>query len=297
MVNDLVDNVYVLNLQDELFKYEILKRKLDCREIKHDRFVATSGRDCGASNLEKYLTLGKIINEFTIDGTSVNAGASFQTLLDQIICQGAGNMINGTGALRSEGAMGCVHSNIRIFQDALDNGYENILILQDDVYFHKEFEKLLKEHEGAIKSSDIFYLGASEHSGWVKKTKWQDPNWNYYRNRKESGEWKLKYKPHKETYGLFAVILAKKVFRPALDLLKFKFFAADQCINLLASNIFLETSWVAYPNLIIPDMNFSRTFDRPFSKGVRHRDSGYAINMGWNSEYYDLTERYYEAQP
>ena len=41
MLNNFADNVYVLNLEEESFKYEILKRKLDKKGIEHERFIAT----------------------------------------------------------------------------------------------------------------------------------------------------------------------------------------------------------------------------------------------------------------
>ena len=43
MINNIVANVYVLNLEEDTFKYNILKRKLDKLNIKHQRFEAING--------------------------------------------------------------------------------------------------------------------------------------------------------------------------------------------------------------------------------------------------------------
>ena len=86
MINDLVDNVYVLNLERDFFKYKILARKLKALGIKHERFLGTDG-----------------------------SAQSFD--------QGA----HGTGlgpVYRSSGSVACLHSHIRIIEDAIKNKYK-----------------------------------------------------------------------------------------------------------------------------------------------------------------------------
>lgn len=287
MLNDFADNVYVLNLEEESFKYEILKRKLDKKGIEHERFIATPATKYWRmpNNLTK-LELIDDLRKIALDYSK------YDSFCDEIIFNGFKNINNNLGCRRSYGAMGCVISHKRIFKDAIDKGYENIILLQDDIYFHKEFEKLLKESQDKIKLSDIFYFGASEWSAAKKKNCWSDPNWNYYTD--------FCYKPTRGSYGFFAVRLSKKSFKEILKLLNYNFFAADQCLSLVASNLLKESSWVAYPNLIIPDTSYSRTHtrtspDKPDQERVLHRDfPEFSKSMGWNLKYYDLTEPYYK---
>lgn len=283
MLNNFADNVYVLNLEEESFKYDILKRKLDKKGIEHERFIATPAtKPNNLSKLELLYDLRKIAFDYS----------KYDSFCDDIIFNGCRNINHNLGCRRSYGAMGCAISHKRIFEDAIDKGYENIILLQDDIYFHKDFEKLLKESQDKIKLSDIFYFGASEWSAPKKQNCWLDPNWNYYIG--------FSYKPTRRTYGFFAVHLSKKAFKEILKLLNYNFFAADQCLSLVASNLLEESSWVAYPNLIMPDTSYSRTHtraspDKIDQKKVLHRDfPEFSKSMGWNLKYYDLTEPYYK---
>ena len=278
MLNDLVDNVYVLNLDDEFFKYEILKRKLDAKNIARERFPATPEIDT-VDKVQLHYKLGQIIEDYSGD----------ENFREVLMSQAFKNLDFNLGANRNTGARGCVESHKRNFKDAIEKNYSKVILFQDDIYFHNDFEKLLGQVKTKIDSSDIFFLGASEWSKSKKDTCWADPNWNYYL--------KNCYRPTDRTVGFFAVCLSKKVFEPILKLLNYNFFAADQCLAMLASSKFREDSWVAYPNLIVPDATYSRTWDKPYKNKVIHKDksnkSDHYRRMGWNLQYYDLTEQYY----
>ena len=278
MVNDLVDNVYVLNLDDEFFKYKILKRKLDAKSIVHERFPATPEMDT-VDKVQLHYKVGQIIEDHSGD----------ENFREVLMSQAFKNLYLNLGANRSRGARGCVESYKRIFKDAIEKNYSKVILFQDDIYFHNDFERLLNQVKTKIDSSDIFFLGASERSELKKNTCWADPNWNYYLQNC--------YRPTGRTFGFFAVCLSKKVFKPILKLLNYNFFAADQCLAILASSKFREDGFVAYPNLIVPDTTYSRTWNKPYKNKVTHRDESKKSDryqrMGWNLQYYDLTEQYY----
>ena len=279
--NDLVDNVYVLNLEDELFKYEILARKLDKKSIKHERFNATSGKANDTSLLEQFQMYARAIEKYK-DSDILDA---------MIICSGKNVCLN-LGPMRAPGADGCRLSNKRILEDAIKNDYESILIFQDDIYFHNEFDTLLALHYEEIKRSDIFYLGATEHSEWIKKNKWANPNWNYNKSKKDRQD-HLKYRPTLQTYGEFGVYIHKNVFQEQLELLSLECFSSDQSLGLVSSGKCKQTSWVAYPNLVIADMSFSGTFNHTYTDNKPHRHIDTWDKFGWDINYYDLEEMYY----
>ena len=297
-VNELVDNVYVLNLEDELFKYEILARKLDKKNIKHERFIATIGQANDTSLLEQFQMYARAIENYK-DSDVLDA---------MIICSGKNVCLN-LGPMRSPGADGCRQSNKRILEDAIKNDYESILIFQDDIYFHNEFDTLLALHYEEIKRSDIFYLGATEHSEGIKKNKWANPSWNYDKSKKDKQDY-LKYRPTLQTYGEFGVYIHKNVFQELLEIVSQECFASDQSLGLLSSGKYKRRSWVSYPNLVIADMSFSSTFNNTYTprrttsqlicksnrrwqddKPHRHIDTW--DMFGWDINYYDLEERYY----
>ena len=203
-INSLVDNVYVLNLKKDLFKYEILKRKLDEKGIQHQRFVGADWANCPTSLEEKEKAFFNVLNEYRDT-----------ELYEDLLRTGGGILnIDGAGAMRSRGAMGCLFSHRKIIQDAIDNKYKKILIFQDDIYFHNDFEELLDDLKPSITDDAIVHLGASEFKPWMKKVKWRDPNWSYKQN---------KYWTTDQTCGMFGVVISQEVFQPFMGLSKFNF--------------------------------------------------------------------------
>ena len=181
-INELVDNVYVLNLEKDLFKYEILKRKLDERNITHQRFLGVSGYEVTLQ--DRVESLCAMFNEF-----------KNENFYERLVTLGSYLLYKGHGAWRSCGAMGCLFSKRNIIQDAINNKYKKILILQDDIYFHKDFNERIKRLAPPIKSCSLFHLGATEYSGLVyNEKKWIDPNRNYKKD---------KYSTKERTCGMF----------------------------------------------------------------------------------------------
>jgi GR25 family glycosyltransferase involved in LPS biosynthesis/tetratricopeptide (TPR) repeat protein len=67
--------------------------------------------------------------------------------------------------LRTGGYLGCLLSHLEVYRTALDRGYERILILEDDVVFHKhfhsEFKKIFNDIERDSSDWDLLYLGGA----------------------------------------------------------------------------------------------------------------------------------------
>ena len=63
-------------------------------------------------------------------------------------------------AMGKDGIFGCAQSHINIWKDIVSKGYENVLILEDDVFLEKDFKRYLEVLEPPEKW-DILYLGAS----------------------------------------------------------------------------------------------------------------------------------------
>ncbi len=278
-MNNLVDHVYVLNLEKDLYKYNILKKQLDIKDIAHERFVGIDGYSGDISIEEKTKAFKRIVNEYEDSEMWI-----------RVMFHASECLAKGTGAFRSHGAMGCLFSNRNIIQNAIDNEYKKILILQDDIYFHNDFEERLDVLRPTIESSVCVHLGATEHTPHVKTDKWCSPNWNYKR---------IKYSTHEKTNGMFGVIISQEMFAPYMELSKFKLFAADQTLAMICFNKFFHQAWVAYPNLLIPDMTHSNTFHHvSHSDGEVHRPfntgGAWLRKFGWDIDYYDLSEKYYE---
>ncbi|MAF24895.1 hypothetical protein CL634_04895 [bacterium] len=268
-INSLVDNVYVLNLEKDSFKYDILKRKLDKKNIQHQRFLGVDGYDGLISTEEKEKAFKNMIDKYR--GTD---------LYEPLLRRGGYVLWNrACGANRTRGAMGCLLSHRKIIQDAIDNKYKKILLLQDDIYFHNKFDQVLSDLTPTIESSLMVHLGAAEHSSHIQRDKWPNPSWNYRR---------VRYSTTAETCGLWGTIIDQEMFGPFMELSQFKFFAADISFAVLGVYKYPHDTWVAHPNIIIAERSHSNTSETdeytvPMGRG-----------FGWDLSAYDLSERYYE---
>lgn len=67
--------------------------------------------------------------------------------------------------LRTGGYIGCLLSHLEIYKTALERGYERILILEDDIVFHKnfhkEFKKIFNDIDLDSNDWDLLYLGSA----------------------------------------------------------------------------------------------------------------------------------------
>ena len=104
------------------------------------------------------------------------------------------------------GQLGCLLSHQNVLKDAIKNNYENILVLEDDVIFHKDFHNEFKKKYKYLidreKNFDLLYLGCSQSlkgNGYWSKTKLKNEYYeNYY------------------TDGTFAMLINKRLFNTIL---------------------------------------------------------------------------------
>lgn len=137
---------------------------------------------------------------------------------------------------RNGGAYGCVLSHLSCIENALNNNYETILIMEDDLMFHKDFN----EKWNTIKvptNWNILYLSATQ-------IKWDNikllENENYYK------AWK--------SLGGTAYILKKPMFLEIKKLYKQYQKPIDELLIMIQE---YKECIVLYPNLCINYMNES----------------------------------------
>lgn len=137
------------------------------------------------------------------------------------------------------GELGCLLSHIYILEDAINNNYENILIFEDDVIFHKNFlNKFYKNYKYLIqneKKFDIIYLGAS-----------QKHNWNNVIIKK-------KYMIANRLDGTFAMIINKNIFNKILYQAKTLKYPIDSVLYYFIQNH--SRAYCFLPYLVTVDIN------------------------------------------
>jgi GR25 family glycosyltransferase involved in LPS biosynthesis len=161
------------------------------------------------------------------------------------------------------GQLGCLLSHQNVLKDAIKNNYTNILVLEDDIIFHKnfhdEFKKKYKYLIDREKNVDLLYLGCSQ------KHKWKDIKLNrhYYNSKKID--------------GTFAMIINKILFKPILE----KSSKLEKPIDRILYYYFQEKkkSFCFNPNIITVKLNtFSNTENIIFNDNKYYKKNKIDIN-------------------
>lgn len=159
-----------------------------------------------------------------------------------------------------------------IIEDAINHNYNIIMILEYDVYFHKDFNKLYEQYQKLIDNNDIIHLGSSQHQ-------WYDKITNERIKINKYGE--LMFYKNTHSLGTFAIILKEKVYNEYLNfinycLFKESFYPSDVILSIVSKNY---KSIVLYPNLIICDISKSTILKRDNYKHTM-------ITFKWNINNY-----------
>jgi GR25 family glycosyltransferase involved in LPS biosynthesis len=108
-------------------------------------------------------------------------------------------------AIASAGSWAILKSMYLMLKEAIEKGYKTILVLQDDLLFHKNFvDEFMKLPETVPKNWKLLYLGATQH------------NWNHV-------EFRAKYYfPHGTADGFYAVGIHHTIFKELMnEIIKF----------------------------------------------------------------------------
>lgn len=123
-MNNFIDNIYVINMDKDIERLNNIKKECNKNNIKFERFPGIDANKLSIKEKNKYVT---------------NFCQKFCT----------------------NGMIGCGMSHIKIYEDVIKKNYNNVLILEDDVYFIKNFKKKLNTIlEELPKDYDILYIGA-----------------------------------------------------------------------------------------------------------------------------------------
>jgi len=147
MINDYFDKIYCINLDSRPDRWGAVSKKFYSKKINVERFPAVSQKSKRAINL--FNKVKKIYPTF--DSRRKNS------------------------VIRSIGAAGCLLSHIDIIKKSKNNGYKKILIFEDDIIFHKDFNSRSSLIKG-LSPWSLLYLGCSQHD-WRGVKKYND---NFY---------------------------------------------------------------------------------------------------------------------
>jgi GR25 family glycosyltransferase involved in LPS biosynthesis len=217
-LNSVFDHIYILNLKEDKDKYINTQKQLAEYNIKAERFEAING-----NNFKK---------EFEKNKKKGGSG----------------------GLYRSYGAYGRLLSQIKIIEDAIIKKYKNILILEDDILLHKNFDIYFDRYYKKIKNKKwkFIMLGSSLNTKRISKI-----DKILFKIKK-----KIYIHVNKSCYGGFAIGIANSMYFDLLKKYKDFTYPNDNCNNRVAYKLYKKESFVFKPDLIIADLSESKTFKK-----------------------------------
>lgn len=182
------------------------------------------------------------------------------------------------GTITSPGAIGLLYTWKNLLKECLIKNYNRILILEDDIYFHKNYNKILENNVNLFNKYNVVMLGGNQER-WDTKQLEQIKNKNYYEFSKD--KWCC-------TYGTYAISLDKLamqvIYNSIKDELKDDTPTIDVQINILIREGKLNGATM-YPSAVIPE-----TRD---SNNMKERDMvEISKSRKWQLDDYDYIDIY-----
>ena len=149
------------------------------------------------------------------------------------------------------GQIGCLLSHLNILNDAIKNKYENILVLEDDILFHRNFHNEFKKKYNKLmkneKNYDLIYLGCHQSLNG-------DGYWSRIKMKEE-------YYENNTTDGTFAMLINKNIFQDIINFVENLELPIDTAISkYILSNKKYKT-YSFFPHLIISDVSLLSNTD------------------------------------
>ena len=156
--------------------------------------------------------------------------------------------LNVTSKLKRIGRFAIWKTYCKLFDYIIDLGVEKVLIFEDDISFHTDFDNLFDHSSKIIPQNwDMWYLGRTQ-------TKFNDVN---IKNNF--------YKATENTYGAFAIGLKTSFIKSWIDQYKLGKKNND---HFLAVNIPKDNVYVSIPPLIGHELGWSLNSDYEITKSI-----------------------------
>ncbi|WP_341938842.1 glycosyltransferase [Marinimicrobium sp. C2-29] len=252
-MSDYFDNVYVVNLKHEVDNRLKVARHLNSHGIRYEFFEAVNGYQGDA--YKKWLEyssrpLGSLVRFPEFNEKEIKRGKHY---------------------IESAGAVGYILTYISILKDAKRRGFRRVLILEDDVILARQFQKEVSQFLQVVNNDwKILQLGASQYH-------WDEVNL-------EAAKGNGYYYPRRfATCGSFAIAVDHSIFDELIEI-ESSFEAPFDNIPLgEIYEKYFGKCYVAYPNLVMPDVGTSsiRGGRNQFEHGKR---------MKWNVDSFDYPQ-------
>lgn len=203
-LNDFFEHVFVINLDKREGKMDKVDELLATYGIKYERISAIDGNN------------SSVLKEF-----------------NKLKAKDSASMI------KTPEEYGALLSHVQTIQIARKRNYKNVLIFEDSIIFHNNFNNMLHKLEAVPHDWDIIYLGCSQHK----------QNVNPYRGKKG-------YYVASESRGTFAYGVKRDAYTDIIKLWSKLDRSLDTSLLEIQKK---KKSFVLYPNLVIANVAQSDT--------------------------------------
>lgn len=250
-VSDIVDNVYILTIKKTPDKLEKSIKSIGDK-FDYEIFYGVEPEDEKYKEefdefYEKFLKTPKFVPEYYMKhypylrkagiNTKEEARKHYNKFGKDELRTG-----NPDCEITRKGQLGCLKSHINMIKDAKEKGYKRILILEDDVKLHTNFNDELKKVQQVMdehKDWNIIYLGAQQHSWNNVKI---DKNKTYYNAQ--------------QTMSTCSYIINSNFYNTILDVCNNLRKPIDVYLADLQENK-KNKIFVMYPNIMVADLETS----------------------------------------
>jgi GR25 family glycosyltransferase involved in LPS biosynthesis len=265
-INDLFEQVVVLNLDRRPDRMAAVAAQLHNLEVTFRRFPAIDGRDPDVASTWHTYAAGNLVRvapgtrpvrtyrEFYLDYESERARVAF--------VEGR----EGRKAIASPGAWGLLKSMTALVEEALASSWESILILEDDVLFHRDTLMLFDRFTRQVAHDwQVLQLGAMQ-------LHWE-PDWiDWYSANL--------YRCHGSSIGAHAVGLRRATLPILLERCRACELPFDIGPLHAVKRCFAQSCFTMFPNLAIQDATDSEIgLSRLFFSEARKTKNLYRWNL------------------
>ena len=159
-INSVFDKVYIISLEDKHENFLKVSTQLSHLNINHSKFPAIDGR-CPKNTPETQQCIENKTKQFERD---------YKVVINKKLPLSAASLTIGT---------------ILILREMVEKGWNNVLILEDDVVLDKKFIELFQQGMSEIKKQnfkwDMLYLGCGGECG-IKGVSWDKTKNNKYKS-------------------------------------------------------------------------------------------------------------------
>lgn len=255
VLNELFDHVYVVNLKHHVEKRLKIAQHLQLYGVNYELFEAVNGYK------GEPLTLWNNYKDKPI-------GEGFIRFPNMVEVEKK----RKTKLIESAGAIGYIFSYVNILKDAKSKGFQNILILEDDILLDKDFDSKVRNFMNCISSKwKVLQFGASQY-GWKGIDDQTSRDKGYYHPRRIVDC---------TTCGSFAMAINMEIADELIEAVTSFEAPFDHAPLGYIYEKYLGECFVCYPNIVMPDVSDSSI------RGKRDQAS-HAKRVRWVFENFDF---------